>query len=266
MACQSPKERINDSIMTTYHVLNGDCLAEQLRQTKINGNVIICRECLIEGNLDADNMADFWEVRAKFIAETYHVSTKEYFYKTVNELQKLGQVPDHSTVCLWFENDLFCQTNMWFIISILAGNPTLKMYRVFPIIEKESDIWKGFGMANAANLEQAYSARIKFKAADIQLGENLWNAYKHNDLETLHRLAAYQSDCFEFLEEVCKAHIERFPRGNALGRPQKAIKEIIESKSNDFEAVFSAFLDKEGVYGFGDLQVKNIYDKQKHSL
>ena len=44
--------------MTTYHILNGDCLAEQLRQTKINQNFIVCRECFIDGNLYADNITD----------------------------------------------------------------------------------------------------------------------------------------------------------------------------------------------------------------
>jgi hypothetical protein len=125
--------------MTTYHVLNGDHLADQLRQTKINQDFIVCRECLIEGNVNAGNMADFWTMRAKFIADTYNVSTEEYFSKTVSEFEKLNHLPDNSEVCLWFENDLFCQTNMWFVISILANQPALKIFRIFPIPENKAD-------------------------------------------------------------------------------------------------------------------------------
>ena len=72
--------------MTTYHILNGDCLADQLRQTKINQDFIVCRECFIEGNLYADNITNFWSIRAEFIADTYKVSTEEYFVKTVSGL------------------------------------------------------------------------------------------------------------------------------------------------------------------------------------
>ena len=53
--------------MTTYHVLNGDHPADELRQTKINQDFIVCRECLIEGNVNADNMADFWTMRANLL-------------------------------------------------------------------------------------------------------------------------------------------------------------------------------------------------------
>lgn len=90
--------------MKTYHILNGDCLAEQLKQTKINQNFIVCRECLIDGDLYADNISDFWTIRAKFIADTYNISTEEYFSKTVSEFEKLNNLPDNSEVYLWFEN------------------------------------------------------------------------------------------------------------------------------------------------------------------
>lgn len=248
--------------MTTYHILNGDCLAVQLRQTKINQDFIVCRECLIDGNLHADNIADFWTIRAKFIADTYNVSTEEYFIKTVSEFEKLKNLLDNSEVCLWFENDLFCQTNMWFVISILANYPKLKVFRVFPTIENNADTWKGFGIANAEKLEQAYYSKIQFTVDDIKLGKNLWTAYQNSDLDKLKRLAKSQSNCFEYLEEVCQAHIDRFPLDKSLGRPEKLVKEIIDNNSTDFQIVFLEFIDRAGIYGFGDLQIKNMYDRQ----
>ena len=81
--------------MTTIHILNGDCLADQLRQTKINQVFIVCRECLIDGNLYAENLAEFWTIRAKFISDTYNALTEEYISKTVNEFEKLKNLPDN---------------------------------------------------------------------------------------------------------------------------------------------------------------------------
>ncbi len=248
--------------MATYHLLNGDCLAEQMLQTEINENLIVCRECLIEGNLQAANLTDFWSVRADFIGQTYEVSKKQYFARTVSEFEKLRQLPESSTVCLWFENDLFCQTNMWFAISILENQPDLKIFRVFPIIKNKHDRWKGFGVANAENLERAYRGRIKFTPEDISLGKNLWTSYQNNDLNRLKELSQTKSLCFEHLEEICEAHIERCPLSGSPGRPEKVVKEIIETISTDFQRVFSEFSEREGLYGFGDRQIKRIYDQQ----
>ncbi|MBK8736432.1 MAG: DUF1835 domain-containing protein, partial [Saprospiraceae bacterium] len=91
-------------------------------------------------------------------------------------------------------------------------------------------------------------------------------AYQNNDLDKLSMLAKSQSNCFEYLDEVCQAHIDRFPLDKSLGRPEKLVKEIIETKSKEFQIVCSEFADREGIYGFGDLQIKNIFDRQMDSL
>lgn len=251
--------------MAIHHIVNGDCLADQLRQTKINENFIICRECLIEGNVDAHSLSDFWKIRAAFLADTYKISVEEYFSRTVSEFEKLNNLPENSEVCLWFENDLFCQTNMWFVISLLAKYPSISIFRIFPRVDSIADTWKGFGMATPEQLEQAYLSKIKFSSRDIELGVNLWNAYQVDDFEKLKEWSKSKSDCFAFLEEVCQAHIDRFPMGQHLGRPDRAVKEIIDNTSTEFEVVLSAFSEREGIYGFGDLQVRNIYARLMRS-
>ncbi len=247
--------------MMPFHILNGDCLVEQLCQTSINQDFIVCRECLIDGNVAANNLTEFWKIRANFIAETYGASTEDYFTKSVNELEKLYLLPDNAEVCLWFENDLFCQTNMWFVLSLLAKHFNLKLYRIFPVIENKEDIWKGFGVADAAKLELAYSAKVPFKSTDLELGVNLWVAYQNGDFKKLQELSKENSTCFQFLEEVCQAHIDRFPSDKTLGRPDQVVKQIMETKSKEFSIVFEEFSKREGIYGFGDLQVKSIYER-----
>jgi Domain of unknown function (DUF1835) len=247
--------------MTTFHILNGDCLAEQLSQTSINQDFIVCRECLIDGNITANYLTDFWKIRANFITETYGASIEDYFSKSVNELEKLNHLPDNSELCLWFENDLFCQTNMWFVLSLLSIHTNLQLYRIFPIIENKADIWKGFGIADTKSLELAYSKKVPFKPMDIELGLNLWIAYQNRDFEKLKELSKENSVCFEYLEEVCQAHIDRFPLGKTLGRPDQVVKQIMDTKSKEFSVVFEEFSAQEGIYGFGDLQVKSIYDR-----
>jgi hypothetical protein len=247
--------------MAIYHVLNGDCLAEELRQTTINQNFIVCRECLIDGSVKADNLDDFWKIRAEFIVESYDATIEDYVERTVKEFEKLSNLSENSEVCLWFENDLFCQVNMWFVLSMLAKQPDLKVFRVFPIIEN-GQLWKGFGNATLSSLEKAHSSKVQFEQKDIDLGVHLWEAYQKRDLQNLKQLSKMSSNCFEHLEEVCQAHIDRFPTNNSLGRPEQLIKDILESEPMEFYEVFQAFSEKEGIYGFGDLQVKSIYERQ----
>lgn len=245
--------------MKKYHILNGDCLAEQLKATKINQDFIICRECLIDGNVSANDLSEFWKVRGEFISSTF--GADDYFQKVVEELTKVQHLPEGSEVCLWFENDLFCQTNMWFVLSLLSKQPNFRLFRVFPVIENETDIWKGFGIATTETLEKSYESKVVFQAQDIELGENLWAAYQNQDFVKLKELSQQDSDCFQYLEEVCAAHNDRFPKDNSLGRPERVIKEIIETQMKDFQEVFAEFSAREGIYGFGDLQVKDIFER-----
>lgn len=245
--------------MKTFHILNGDCLAEQLKATKINQNFIICRECLIDGNVSANDLSEFWEVRGEFISGTF--GADDYFQKVVQDLTKIQHLPEGSEVCLWFENDLFCQVNMWFMLSLLSKQSKLRLFRVFPVIENDIDIWKGFGVATSEILEKAYAIKVAFQAQDIELGVNLWEAYQSQDFVKLKELSKQNSDCFQYLEEVCQAHIDRFPQDDSLSRPESVIKEIIETQSKDFQKVFAEFSAREGIYGFGDLQVKEVFER-----
>jgi len=247
--------------LTSYQILNGDCLADSLSLTSINQNFIICRECLADGNVQSESAGEFRKTRAHFISAAYNISSEEYFSKTVSEFEKLNHLPDNSEICLWFENDLFCQVNMWYIISLLINHKAHKIFRVFPVTENNDDKWKGFGNADADKLEKSYNSKIQFSPEDIDLGKNLWTAYRNNDLIKLKELSKTKSPCFEYLEEVCQAHIERYPSDNSPGRPEKVLKEIINGSSGEFETVFSEFTKREGIYGFGDLQIRNIYDK-----
>lgn len=247
--------------MKRFHILNGDCLFEQLKNTAIEGEFITCRECLIDGEVKASNLNDFWEIRANHISKTYHASPDEYYRKSVRELERINSIPGQSEVCLWFEHDLFCQVNMWFCLSLLANRSDLKICRIFPVVENQDEIWKGFANADSSSLERAYSQRVILTQNDADLGIKLWEAYQNDDFISLSQLSSIKSSNFQYLEEVCQAHIDRFPPDNSLGRPERVIRDIIEQATTDFYPLFSIFSEKEGIYGFGDLQVKTIYDR-----
>jgi len=247
-----------------YHILNGDALAYSFPDAAIEGEIIVFREALIEGDLSGNNLPEFWQSRARYM----NVPETEYNDKVVKEFEKIFHAPDDSIFHLWFEYDLFCQVNMWFVLSVINSLPIRKKVAAIytSYLDKTSkQFWNGFGPANSAELNFCYAHRTPLSDADLNTGQALWTAYKNHDLETLTTLSnRYQSSAYPYLQEVVKAHIDRFPKDGSKGRPEKLIEHITKNISTDFNEVFKEFWDRESIYGFGDTQLKRLYDKIMH--
>jgi len=238
------------------HVLPGDSLVEKFRKTNIAGQVIICRDALVVGPIDAETPLEFWEQRAHFILAEYGEDEIDYHEKVADEIERLSEVPVEAEVNLWFEYELFCSVNMWFCLSLLSPAGAA-VYRIEPVVLNTEDRWKGFGLLDDADLKKCFDARTKFSAEDIDLGVNLWNAYRQNDNDRLLELAQTESACFPYLKEVCDAAAERDKR------PLEILAEIHFEGKTEFEVIFAEFSRRAGVYGFGDLQVKRILDQMR---
>lgn len=244
----------------TTHVLTGDALLYNFPNGKLEGSLVINRECLIEGPASSKNLDEFWNERELYLTETYPESDINYQDEVVFEFEKLNDLKDGDEVNLWFEHDLFCQVNLWFTLSILPEKD-LSVYRVFPVVEKTKNLWLGFGPMSSNELMNCFVQRVRLTPDDLELGRNLWKAYSNSDYKTLVKLGDNVSPAFLYLKEVCEAHTQRIPKGGQPGRPERVLKEIIDSGNNTFEKAFQKFSELEGVYGFGDSQVKNIYDR-----
>ncbi|MBV9989264.1 MAG: hypothetical protein JO301_16410 [Chitinophagaceae bacterium] len=243
-----------------YNILNGDSLAHSFSDAKIEGDIIVVREALIDGDVSGNDLQAFWHSRARYL----ELTDAEYRHKVVSEFEKIMNAPDGSEFNLWFEYDLFCQVNMWFTISIINNLPVKKkVYAVYTSYLDRNDkhFWNGFGPAEVSQLQVCFKDRILLNNADLQLGQELWTAYKNDNFEELTRLAKNRSAAFPYLQEVVNAHIDRFPKDGTNGRPEKVIENITENISTDFHKVCKEFWNRESIYGFGDTQVKHLYDK-----
>jgi hypothetical protein len=234
-----------------YHILNGDALAETFAQSGIHGQVIICREALVDGPVSFINDETFWRGRANFIQERFDADHSEYEQNVRHEFDRISTLTSDDDIFLWFEHDLFCQTNMWFIVSLLKRNGLTHAYRISPL-SKLNTKWQGFGNHSPEDLKICLANRVEFSPGDLALGEELWKAYSQNDSARLTMLSGTLSPCFPRLDEVCKAEIDR----KKSGRPRKVLQEILGKGYSDFHEIFSQFSQREGIYGFGDSQVK----------
>lgn len=243
-----------------YHVLNGDSLREQFPRG-IKGEIIVARECLVDGDVKGEDLEELFQARAKFVTEFYsNYSSQEYYTDTVSEFEKIIRIPEQSTINLWFEDDLFCQVNFWFAVYLLFNFvQDCKVFLIRPKVHNQS----GFGGLNKSELEQAFVERIQVNRMDKIA--SLWKCYKNDDIKNLLSNANELKERFPFILAAVKAHIARIPTGNSLGRPAQTLLTIMEElETDEFAPVFREFNKRESIYGFGDLQVKRIFDKIKN--
>lgn len=239
-----------------FHILNGDALKEQF-PAAIPGEIIIARLCLVDGPVAAATESELYKIHAAFICEVYPgFSEKECLNSIVSEMQKVEEIPGDSTVNLWFEDDLFCQVNFWFMMHLLSQKG--KKYQLNLVRPKKGAEYS-FGAMNQGELVQAIDNKIVI-ASDEQISlSRFWRLYQQNKLSELIRLSELLSDRYPFLLPAVRAHQDRCVQP---GRPKQAIRAIMEElQTEEFGPVFRAFCQREKIYGYGDLQVKRLFDE-----
>ncbi len=237
-----------------YQVMPGDSLVEEFKKTGIDGEVIVCRDALIVGPVDAETPFEFWDARARFILSEYGEDEILFHERVADDLEKLGEIESEDEVNIWFEYELFCSVNMWFCLSMVVHSGAA-VFRVEPSVLSETDRWKGFGQLGPDELQRCYDAKQLFTDADIKLGADLWEAFRKKDHTRLIELSDSESTRFPYLREVCQAAVEKETK------PAQILSEIIAEGVTEFDDIFPEFTRRAGVYGFGDLQVQRILDQ-----
>jgi hypothetical protein len=208
---------------------------------------------LIDGDLKANNLEDFWNVRDAYLSNSFVKPDNFYKEKVKSEFDKLIENANGSEINLWFEYELFCQVNLWFCLWLLSEKDA-EINIVYPIVKDEKDIWSGFGYLDEDDLKKSFGKRIKLSSDDISFGSKLWNAFQNKNNTTLKSLSEAESKSFPTLKEVGNAACE------IETRPRETLKEIMKNGETNFGKVFQEFNRIEAIYGFGDLQVKKIFD------
>ena len=238
------------------HILNGDALEDQFPKD-LPGETLVFRECLIEGPKEVVEFEMFFASREAYLSDTYDPKIKEnYSLELSIPLMRVVTEQPPAEVVLWFEEDLFCQANFWFICHFLeASGYSGKVTWAKP----SGDAKYNFGLLSKESLKAVFEDRLPVDLAKIAL---LWQAYSINDSDELIRLVEDITDLSEYIVPAAKAYRDMNTSTLEQSRPYLSLLEITKTqKTAHFGKAFMAFCQKEGVYGFGDLQVKRIFDK-----
>lgn len=240
-----------------YHILNGDALKEQFPE-EIEGERIITRECLVDGPVAGNTLDELFTNRAHFLSKNYSGTVAYYNEHVASEFQKIKAIPKNSEIYLWFEDDLFCQVNFWFVANLLFKNTSLDntIFLVRPPVHTQ------YGFGGFTQNELASLLEDKIILTEIAEISNLWEYYKNNNITQLTIAAQILKEKYPFIENAVQAHKERIPTKENPGRPTASLISIMkELQTKEFGKVFQEFCKREAIYGYGDLQVKKLYDQ-----
>jgi hypothetical protein len=259
IALPTLNESTPKAISMSVHILNGDSLWHQFPD-QISGQKLVMRECLMDGPIAASLEQDldlFYKDRVTFLsALTDEDISHERYEKEVGVLfEKIQSTTDHSNLYLWFEHDLFCQVNSWFILWLISKNTT-QDYSVWMVHPKKEAPYS-FAVHTTEELVHAFEHAQPVTELD-QLAQ-LWPSYCNQENQGLVTLAHKLESTYPFLMPAVQVHLDRQETPDRLGRPIQTLREIMrENPSATFAEVFRLFSKKEAVYGFGDLQVQRL--------
>lgn len=244
-----------------YHILNGDSLKEQFPEN-LKGELIVARECLVDGNVEGLNLPELYHSRAQFISKNYEgFKVEDYYVKTVSEFNKIQNITEDSDIHLWFEDDLFCQVNLWFVTHLIYEN--YKNQQIY-LIRPKTGYEYNFGGMDKEELSSVFRNKVKIEFDELKELGQLWKLYQQSDFNEMFRLAERLNNRFPFLVSAVQAHRDRLPQDGKPGRPTQTLIQIMdELNTEEFGPIFREFCKREEIYGFGDLQVKRLLDEIK---
>lgn len=239
-----------------YHVLNGDSLADKFPGDEIPGQFIVIREAFIEGPLANEFDQVYWNKRLEFISASYDADMNDYRYQFLSQLDLIESIKNDDVIYFWFEDDLFCITNLLFSIYFISQKSNANLYRIFPAEDKIR--WSGFGPATKADLVDCFEKPALINEDEIEFCRQLWEAYVSNDKAKLKAMSFSDTSTFRYLPLVIEAHLDRYGTNDLPGRPQQTLTQILLSGKTNFYEIYDEFWKEESIYGFGDLQVYNM--------
>jgi hypothetical protein len=227
------------------HLLNGDATLAVFPST-LPGDRAVWRDIMVEGP-----PVDDGPVRAGWLAARLGVSSDEY-ERGWHEGQALLARAGRDELVLWFEQDLFCAVNLWFIVARLP--PTTPLWLIFPPL---GDSFAGLGASTPAELAGLFETRRRLDGDAWSEAGRLWQAYATSDPTGL----AGRRRALVFADEAVRLHLGRFPSvSNGLNEIETATLDALVKGPQRFGDLFRTVTHAPAHrrHGMGDVQYANV--------
>ena len=253
------------------HVLNGDATAFSFPDTGLEGDLLVWREILSQGPVNADiNSGNFWKARKEWISQTFNEPASDYEIKVLDPLEKLNA--DYEQINLWFEFDLHCQANLLGVLALLSGNTNLSPPAVYLICPKDfpgKSNFKGMGELNGKELQYLFDTiRVELGEPDFFIAAEAWALYVESNADAIEKWIADTKfwGALTLLKPALEAHIRRLRTNEqGLNYIEQYLLSSYQSGAETKQELYQRFWDTQQIYGMGDLEI-DLYLKRLQAL
>ena len=247
------------------HIVNGDSVAEKLRQGVVQDEILVWREIYSHGPVFADAAApDNRSARAEYLEHTMGIPRSEYIQGCEQQEKTLANFHKYEQVVLWFEHDLFDQTMLCYLLNWFSGQPLLNTKLSLLCIGEYPgiELFRGLGQLSPEQLKTLVGTWQEIGTAELELGKAFWQAYTAPNLQLLRQLLNEDTSVLPFAREAFQFHLSRFPSTyNGLGIVEQTTLELIRAGINAPYELFEQVGGKLHLFGMGDLQYWHIIKK-----
>ncbi len=216
-------------------------------------------DILMEGPLTGDVVTGGdREFRARYLNERFSIPREQYREGMGRCLARLGTFAAHDEVVLWFEEDLFCQVHLLFLLNWFSERP-LGHTRLTLICPPDH-----LGTLQPAALASLFATRAPVTAVRTALARVVWAAYTSRDPLALNAALDADFSAWPLLRRGIRAHLERFPsRANGLNNVETESLRALADHSLSFPELFAAVSAAEPAMhlGMGDTQFAAYLDE-----
>lgn len=232
------------------NIVNGDATLHLLAQAGLGGEYAIWRDALMEGPApNALKTRADWEERAARNASDWGISRDAYL-AGVHEFHGRFHKGDAEEVVLWFEEDLFCQLPLCYLLSQRReGSAPL-----WSVVCHEERL----GEQRPDAFLRFFETRRCLTPPLDALARRAWAAYGAADPSGLVALLEEDFSAWPLLRRGLLAHLARFPSTrNGLSAPEEAALQALRARPVAFRDLFARLNPTEPfrTYGAGDLQL-----------
>ena len=225
------------------HLLNGDATAAVFPST-LPGDRAIWRDIMVEGPAVDDG-----RLRAAWLAPRLGVTAAEYERGWHEGRETLARAGAADEVVLWFEQDLFCAVNLWFVLERLPATTAASL--VFPPV---TEAFGGLGTLPPDDLVPLFEGRTRVDDGMRAEARALWGAYAATEPTALLRSAGR----LPFGREAVHLHLGRFPSTlHGLDAVETATLQELAAAPRAFGELFRTVLHAASPlrrHGMGDVQ------------
>ncbi|NUU78858.1 sigma-70 family RNA polymerase sigma factor [Paenibacillus xylanilyticus] len=239
------------------HITNGDHAADRLRQSGIEGEVLVWRELYTFGPVARD-MGNEMErsKRAAYLEHQLGIPQTEYL-QIVELERKLHAFHEYKEIVLWFEYDLYDQAMLSYLLHYFKGQSlgdtklNLLCIDAYPEIEH----FRGLGQLTPGQIGRLSGTWHMLGTGEIQAGSKFWEAYTSPDIRDHMDYLKQDTSIHPFAHAAFEAHLSRMPSlSNGLGVIEQTTLEAVRQGVENPYPLFKHVGDRLHVLGMGDLE------------